>query len=394
MLSNLPGLEPIEPPLLAAVQSTHGTAYVPRARNYQGFLVQRRYRGIGTPRRWQDAVQSGKLGGQVWEEYARFVPYQRVFLNPAAVEAAGLNYAEVSTQVEACGEAVFTHPTYAPLCLHWGQNAHGYLVSPVDSTIPDSDQTPICFTVRTSQFTREHIYHLEWPAEEGPLLSDLQQMGGLALHLWRDEESWRGYSTRNLAAAQRVVTTHGHTWAWAQRYSVYEVTVESLSQPMQRWRFATAEEARTWYERLPLGPRQDTAAYEEDHLLATLTNAERLLDTEFNGHIIETKYLPSDWQAKPFLLSPHQVAAVVANGIPKADLTTSDTPLCEPVPTLASILDEQKLSTTEVAARLGLTLPTLQRRLHNPSQWTVGELQRAAQLTNWPLSSIIQLLDV
>lgn len=395
-VSNIDGVELFVAPRLAVVHTTRGTSYVPRTCDYKGFLAQRYYRGVGLAHRWYDSVPPGKLGGQLWEDYSHCAPYYRPVLNRVAVEEAGLVYSEVVEWANAYGEATFTHPTYAPLCLRWGANTYGSFVSELKSPVDQSMQQAICFTARTNPVTREHHYHLESPLLAGPLLTELQQAAGLELRSWRAEYRRGGYSTRLLEAAQRVVIGYGYRWAWAHRCSVYWITVQfptTANRSAQRWCFATAEEAQAWYDQLPVGPNlEDEAAYFCP--IATLNSAERLFEEVLNQRLLAEKCLALDWEAQFTPPNADKVAALIASGVRRENLTAEDDPYPTPFHSLATLLDRQALSAADTAAALGLTLSKLQQRLQDPTLWTVGELNCVAHYTNWLLPDIISLLDL
>lgn len=103
-------------PVLAQVATPAGPSYVPQALNYAGLVVQRRYRGVGTPYRTHAAPQAYRAES-VWEEYYAAEPHLVPIVHAAAVAAAGLNYEQVAQEARWRGPQLLEHPTYGPLCL-------------------------------------------------------------------------------------------------------------------------------------------------------------------------------------------------------------------------------------------------------------------------------------
>lgn len=390
-LTSQPGLVPITPPRLAAVQTPQGTTYVPRAREFRGFLVQRRYRGLGPPTRWQyPPPEPGELGGQIWQNYEWLVPYWHPVLNPLALAAAGLDEAQVAAWVQTHGAAACTHPTYAPLCLRWGANGADCFVQALDNEVAPRSPA-VCFTAHSHPATGEALFYLETALPERPLLTALQQTAGLRRNSCLVGDYQSSYVTPHLAAAQQVVAAHGYGWAWAQRYCVYEVAVCSSHAgelvPEGCWQFATPEEARAWFGQLPSAappsPRDRSRI-----VWATLQTQERLLDQVRPGEETLQKWVAPGWARTPRSLNARQVAAVRARGVRAADLGYGDQPAREPVPSLAALLAQQALPGPEVAARLLLSWPDLRQRLGQAAQWTDAELARVAAFTGWSAAAL------
>lgn len=383
-----PGLVPIAPPKLAAVQTSYGTSYVPRARDFRGLVVQRRYRGLGTPTRWQSpSPQADELGGCIWQDYEWLVPYWQPVLNPQAIAATGLDYAQVAAWVQTHGTA---HPTYAPLCLRWGANGATCFVQALDTD--ETLHSPVvCFTAQTHPATGETLFYLETALPEGALRTALQATAGLRRRAHSAGDYLRGEATPQLAAAQQVVAAHGYHWVWAQRYCVYEVAVTS-SRAGERvlegcWQFATPEEARAWFGQLSSGS-SPSPQNRSRIVWATLQTQERLLDEVGPREETLWKWLAPDWAQMPPSLNARHVAAVRAGGVRADDLGYGDRPARERVPSLAALLAESALSGPEVAARLLLSWPGLRQRLGEAARWTEAELARVAAFTGWSVAAL------
>lgn len=104
---------------IAQVHTPDGALwYVAQAREYQDFVVQRRY---------QDAKED--VNEFRAPEQRFLAAYYRPFLNPGAVQDAGLSVLAIQQWADEHPGKIFTHPTYANLCLRWAGNAHGYEVT-------------------------------------------------------------------------------------------------------------------------------------------------------------------------------------------------------------------------------------------------------------------------
>jgi hypothetical protein len=385
-----PGLVLITPPRLAAVQTRQGTTYLARTREFRGFVVQRRYRGLGSPYRWRYSPDPGEWGGQIWQKYEWLVPTWQPVLHPPAIAAAGLDYAQVAAWVETHGAAALTHSTYAPLCLRWGDNGPDCFVQ--DLATPEALHPPVvCFFAQTHPATGEALFYLETALPEGPLLTALHETAGLRRSSRPAGDYQSGYVTPQLAAAQQVVAAHGYGWAWAQRYGVYEVRVCSsyageLTQEAC-WQFATPEEARAWFGQLrsEAPPSPSTRSRIS---WATLQTQERLRDEVRPGEETHQKWVATNWAQTPPALSARQVAAVRARGVRAEDLGYGEQPAAERVPSLAALLAQQSLPGAEVAARLHLSWPGLRQRLSEAAPWTEVELARVAALTGWSVADL------
>ncbi|GAB2478279.1 hypothetical protein GCM10011375_18850 [Hymenobacter qilianensis] len=405
MLSNVLRFpERIAPKLVEVQKPSGGYGYVPNAFNYQGFLVQRLYVGVGPPQRWREPTTSQQVG-RLWETHASFTPHLFPIVSAEAVRAAGLDYSVISAWITEHKEAVFTHPTYAALCLRWGENASGYQVVPVDLSFPAAEPgEPVYFTPRTDWRTGHTRYHLATPlAEKSPLHLALQSQAGLAVSSWRAGGAWKRWSIDDLPAARRVLAAHGNYPSWQQRRSVYKVDVYAPAQggkasqrqfPEHTWEFSTAEHARHWYDQLPeeqVDPKHgDLAAL--FFPFAVLRRHEQLIDYPFNEQVTARKTLPLLWeQGVPSAWTPSPAPAYPPP-IVSTDLTTLERPAEWPLVTVAELLAELGEPRRELAARLGLTPATLHRRERSPTMWTVAELQRVAQLTQWPLATLAELL--
>jgi hypothetical protein len=356
--------------------------FVPHARNYRGFLVQRQYMGLGQPRYRYDPSMVGRVG-RLWEMHDAFAPRHRPVLYSAALAATGLDYQTVSAWISLYGDEVFDHPTYSGLCLRWGPNAYGYHVEPAEQeSIGEVDA--VSFTLHTEGLTGRTHYHLQTPlTRQDPLLRELRTNAGL--QFGGDKEYPNVYSTQDYAAAYRLVSARGYEWVWQQRYSRYTVTVafSGSPRPFLHACFATAEEARQWYDYLP-----DTTAMAATCPVATLSRAEKLEDEQFAYQRTAQKYLPSGWQANE-LPVPTGPAASVAR---RSDFTAWDLPPSIATTTVAGLLDAKGLSLGELGRRVGIYHPTMYKRAQNPRAWTVDNLLAIAKFTQRPVGELVELI--
>lgn len=379
----MPGPGPVGPPAIARVLLPHGhVMYVPHARNYRGFLVQRRYVGFGQPRFYQEPSVVGRVG-RFWELYDLFAPRHWPVFSEAALAAAGLHYRDVLAWSELHGDEVFDHPTYAGFCLRWGKNPHGYHVESADEQSIGQVEA-VSFTVRTNINSGRTHYHLQTPlSPKDPFLMVLCAHAGL--RFGEDEEFAQGYSTQDYTAARLIVDAHGFEWVWQQRYSVYDVTVSFPGDCRSALyaRFATAEEARQWYDHLPT-----TTTPHASCPIATLSRAEKVEDELYFDQQTAQKCLPFAWQTDVLPLPPEPSAAVAR----RADLTAWDLPPDEATTTVAGLLDAKGLGLGELGRQLGIYHGTMYRRAHNPRAWTVDNLLAIARFTQRPVSELVDLI--
>lgn len=378
-----PDPEHTGPPAIARIHLPNGDVqYVPHAHNYQGFLVQRQYVGFGRPRYRHEPSVVGRVG-RIWKEFDSFAPQRRPVLSAAALAATGLDYRSVSAWITSHGEEVFNHPTYAGLCLRWGSNAYGILVESAGEESPEERNT-LSFTLRTDEHTGHMHYHLQTPLASGDaLLHELCTHAGL--RLGEDKEFSNGYSTRDYTAVQRILSERGVGFGWHQRHSVYDVTIsfpEAHRLPLCA-SFATAEEARQWYDQLP-----GTTAPQAACPVVTLSRAEKVANKQFTHQNTAQKCLPMEWQAEG-VARPVAVTSPVAW---RLDLTAWDLPPDEMTTTVAGLLDAKGLGLGELGRQVGINHPTMYHRAHNPRAWTIDNLLSIAKFTQRPVGEVLDLL--
>lgn len=213
----------IAPLPIAQVQTPSGSVwYIAHARAHQGFVVQRCYRGV-------QENASHRLGHRFFD--ALLQP----FLNPGAVQAAGLTLAEVQDWMELHPGEIFTHPLYASLCLRWGTNAHGYRVEELAAWVAATEKV-VPFTPHTCWYSGITYYQLALPEpisfplapDEALLLALLQDQAGLVRHEREEgtEGAWLGWYTTDRAAAEQALAFLDRSLVLAQPSFHYGVWLQ------------------------------------------------------------------------------------------------------------------------------------------------------------------------
>ncbi|OUJ69885.1 hypothetical protein [Hymenobacter crusticola] len=374
--------------VLAQVTTPTGVGYVPDALNEQGLLVQRRYRGVGAPVRTPDAP-TPRGAAQLWEEHYYAEDTLTPILHPGAVRAAGLAYAPLAEYAQQFGLRLGQHPTYGPLCLRWGANAHGYHVGVAPAAAGTLAGT---FTPVTDWSSGITYYQ---PALESLTATPTAFQAALAAAPGRVERPGVGdgspaWAFTDAGALARLAAAHGEGFAVQQRTSVY--TVELAPHPgavSHRWPFATAEAARSWYRHLA-GPTERSAGGESYPQLRWLAS-EYLLGQCVSEHLNQDCSLPVDWLALGAL--PPVAEDEAAGPLPGMYLTETERPRPVRVPTLAELLAQAPATDAELARRLGLSLAALRRRLLAPSHWRLAELRRVAEVTHCAWPALLARLD-
>ena len=176
---------------IAQVHAPQGSIwYVANARSHDGFLVQRRYRGVGTP--YYSSSHASLLDLWVTHEYVE--AYLEPFLNLGAVQAAGLSVTAIREWAAAHPGEVFTHPIYASLCLRWGENAHGYRVEELEEPALTPEAVP--FTPHT--YWESGTTYYQWassPRADEDLWEQIRVLGLLHDHVQEigQEGKWSGW---------------------------------------------------------------------------------------------------------------------------------------------------------------------------------------------------------
>jgi hypothetical protein len=154
--------------------------YVSNALEHHGWLMQRRYVGIGPARYERAPAQPGRLSAPLGKVFDRFVLQYYPVLNAAELARDILPYALVADWAAVHHAGTFHHPVYAKYCLRWGNNSGLRQVAAMEAYERIAEATPVYFSAQTEWPAGETLYTLESPlATDDPLLLDLQARAGL-----------------------------------------------------------------------------------------------------------------------------------------------------------------------------------------------------------------------
>lgn len=359
-----------------------GPRYIAHARSHHGLVVQRRYRGVGAPRYSADSEGSGRL----WKDHNRFAPHLVPFLNPGAVQAAGLSAPAVMRWSAAHPGHIFAHPTYAALCLRWGENPYGYRVEELEAQPLQTNDVP--FTPHTCWHTGTTYYEFALASADGEAVHrHLLARGLLRAHARElgQEGTWAGWYATDRPALEQALGGLRRRVVLAQtqvRYGVWlgpgPETAGLLAQ------YATAEEARAHFDGLP---GQSSAA--ATSVVAAV------------GCLVQPAGQPvREWCFEEKPLAAHHAALLAKGGglslirpVVLSGMTTNlaeqDRPLTEEVPLLTSLLTATGLPRPFVSQALGWPPATVQARERDPSQLTLAEVAQLARLTRQSVPRLV-----
>ncbi|UOR07402.1 hypothetical protein MUN82_09955 [Hymenobacter aerilatus] len=315
-------------------------------------------------------------------------------MHPKAVAAAGLDYDHVVQLARKQGGQLFEHPTYGPLLLHWGANAHGYTAFPV----PEPEPVPhaIIFTPYTHWRFGYTYYQLASALPCDHPLNALVNQATSRLHQPQGVPGGQsGFYFTDLAEVEKIVESVGGLLVLHQRQSLYTVTVETAPNDCShRWVFPVAEAARGWYSQLT-GPQKIGSRLPHDYYPRLSWNQEAYV----GGYPISTgidcnevcglsstqfAHLPTDVT----VVEPWSVGPMYTQ-----HLTDTDQPLEAHLPTLMQDIHQLTASGIDVAARLGLSANALRRRVLRPGNWRLQELEYLAQLTRKSVSALVDIIQ-
>lgn len=356
--------------------------YIAHARSHHGFVVQRRYRGVGEPRYSLDR----ETGERLWKDYDHFEPQLVPFLNPGAVQAAGLSAKAIMRWSAAHPGQIFTHPTYAALCLSWGENEYGYRVEELRKANLHADEVP--FTPRTCWQTGTTYYEFALSSNEDALFNQLRNQGVLRYHA-RElglEGNWQGWYATDQSALEQALTRLERRLVLAQTQVRYGVWLEMGPPERQRLlaQYTTVEEARAYFDGLPeqsvsspdsftagfgcmvqlVGQPEDCWTFDEKHIAAYHVS----LLLEETGSLVTRWVLPQDLTK---------------------DLADEERPLVVEVPTLKTLLIATGFPRQYLPQMLGWSSATLQERERDPSQLTMAEIEQIAVLISKPVTRLV-----
>lgn len=359
---------------LAIVQTPQGASwYIPRAQRYaDGFVVQRRYQAVGAP---QYAFEEEL--GIAWEDTRRIAAHWIPYLNSAAVQAAGLDIAAIMAWSVVHPNQIFIHPTYAPLCLRWGENTFGYAVS--EQVQPPVVENAVPFTPHTCWLTGTTYYQLGM-TEQGDLFSALCLGAALTEHLQEVglEGTWRGWYATDSEKISQVLAAKGQQLVLATPQVLYRVwlQVEPVDSEHLIGTYATAEEtSMLYYSVLEAGP-----AEEENACLRLLYG----FTTEWPGRELEWHMLH---QKHVSVATGSALLAEIREPLPTAWLFASlmrhnvaeiERPLARRILTFKELLNTVSLARPEIAQALGWPLEKLLQCEDRPWELTLTEIRQVA----------------
>lgn len=377
-----------DPLPLAHVQSPRGLWYIAHARNHHGFVVQRRYVGVGVPS-YSRLQPAPAAAGMLWETYAFYQPHLVPFFNPESVRLAGLDMASILTWCDKHPEAVFGHPTYGPLCLRWGENLHGFSVAEFFPETLPVESAVVCFTPHTCWFSGTTFYQLApYLADDDPLLIALCRRAGLVPHLHQigTEGTWTGWYATDRGALERALVPYGRTFALDQVQVIYCVwEVHENQKEHECVYYATAEEAVADYHSVPEDSTPKQRSLESYPRLGIGFN-QRLQGQEIQGSLFREKPVRSYelglLRRRGF--SNGGEGIMLSGQTDSTFLAVEDQPLHPAVPTLADRLNAIGTNREWIAEQLGIAPVDLRAREQDPALLKMSEVQILAHLVRVP----------
>jgi hypothetical protein len=352
--------------------------YIAQARNHQGFVVQQRYRGVGEPTYGRDAY------GRLCENFQEVESYLQPFLNPEAVRAAGHSLSAILRWSAAHPGEIFTHPTYAALCLRWDENTQGVSVKEMLTPPLVAEEVPC--TPHTCWKTGITFYQLgKMGATAEGLLVQLKERAGLEDHEQERglEGAWQGWYSTDRARLETVLAAFGKRLVLTQPKIEYGVWVqtEASDQEQLLTSYATAEQAWEHFSEMP-AVAGDTSAYPR----LTIRHAVYWPGEEPRWWLSEEKYLT-------YQRHTPSSQATGNRRLPNLGLAEIEWLCPAPVPTLAGVLASTGLTRQLLAADLGWTDGELTSYEQDPARLTLTQLTRIANLTAYPLPRLVALLE-
>jgi hypothetical protein len=367
----IPQLPVAVTPVLAQVQTpTGGIWYVPQARRHGDFVVQRRYEGSGGYI-YSGAGQEGPLHAYRERTTPLLVPY----LNPHAVQAAGLDMKAIMKWNAAHPGQIFSHPTYAPLCLRWEANMHGYAVKAQQQSPLSVDAVP--FTPYTCWLTGVTYYQLDTNAE-AQIVTALRARAGLLNHEREIglEGTWSGWYVTDISSAGEVLAEIGQQVAVTYNQLYYGVWVYPDAPGFMHWLnvHSTAEEALVDYQSLP---ERSSQLQEGSKAMWGYGVGWPGREPEWSSvgeKQIALEYAIALWQNKvipyPSPIPPRQLLAY--------EMAEMEAPLVERIPTLKEIINAARPSRWQLSQGLGWSPEKLLHLERHPWELTLAEVKQLA----------------
>ena len=362
--------------------------YIAHARSHQGFVVQRCY---------QPVTDKGQAHGSSTPSLVQ--SYFKPFLNHGAVQAAGLEVASIQQWIAAHPDQVFTHPTYAALCLRWGKNTYGYEVTALRTEPVGPNAIP--FTPHTCWQSGTTYYQLAIPEresgdatdEEALLLARLQDQAGLVRHQREvgQEGAWQGWYTTNRSALEQVLDSLGYHLVLAQPHFYYGMWVQMTladyadgqEKPLSLHNSANEAQAR-------FSALQQTSGSRQREGFPRLTH----------GYVEQWPGRPAEWTPVDSLRISESLALAslepsVVMAPPRVFTKTFADYLAAPEqvphqvpPTLAETVAATGLSRVQLATALGWPPAEVNHRLQHLAGLTMREVTQIAHLTQLPVGQL------
>jgi hypothetical protein len=389
-------MKTLDPLPFAHVQSPRGLWYIAHARSHHGFVVQRRYVGVGAPS-YARLQPVPAAAGMLWETHAFYQPHLVPFLNPDSVRLAGLDMAIILTWCAENPGDVFTHPTYGPLCLRWGENPHGFSVAEFFPETLPVETAAVCFTPHTCWFSGTTFYQLaSYLADDDPLLVALCRRAGLVPHLHQigAEGTWTGWCATDRGALERTLMAHGRAFALDQVQVIYCVwEVHENQKEHKCFYYATPEEAVADYYSVPEDLTSRQRSLESYPRLGIGFN-QWLQGQETQGYILQEKQVLSYelglLRRRGFSNGGERTMLSVQTA--SEFLAADDLPLQPAVPTLAELLNTAGPNRECIAEHLGITPLDLRAREQDPALLTMSEVQKLGHLMRIPSADLFASL--
>jgi len=360
---------------LAEVQTPTGAVwYIPYAQRHGDFIVQRRYRRIGETVYILDDEEK-----TFWENAGYCVAYLAPFLNPGAVRAAGLDLGSILNQMAQDPAQTLAHPTYGQLCLRWGENAGGYIVSErVPELLPDEGAIP--FTPYTCWLTGTTYYRLDY-TQQGGVFENLLLRAGLRAHEQEIglEGNWCGWYITDLSAARQALAESGQYPVVTSAQNWYGLKVVEMPSGVAHWvrAYTTAEETLALYQQMPEFAAKATAS---SCALLQYGRATQWPGRMPEWQVLDDKEITSERASQLLLDKMYGKLAfqVLPNILSNGMLADADLPLMPRNMMLGARLDTVVCSRAELARRLKWPLDKLAQCEQNPEELTLIQVRQLA----------------
>ncbi|MFD1874289.1 hypothetical protein [Hymenobacter bucti] len=299
------------------------------------------------------------------------------YLNPNAVQAAGLDITAIMNWSAAHPGQIFSHPTYASLCLRWENNTHGYTVTAPPLVPLQADEVP--FIPYTCWLTGTTYYQLDAAAEE-QIFAVLRARAGLLLHGQEIglEGTWPGWYVTDISLASEVLAELGQQVAVTCNQLYYGVWIYPAEPGFMHWLslHPMAEEALGVFQCLP----ESNWQVQKSRTMTAMwgygvswPGREPVWD-QLGEKYISFEYGTTLWQNKavpyPSLPFTRQLLSF--------EVAEMEAPLTERIPTLKEIIDAAKPSRWQLTQGLGWTLEKLLQLERHPWELTLAEIKQLA----------------